>query len=108
MHGKELLQNLKQFLAQIQSEDEGYSADENHFKQIQDLHSDDCGCGCAGLEYSNTPEEKYADIDAVTDHAGGGVNGPKHPADLRVSQSHSLYNTLAQLEYEHGKHSNNI
>ena len=108
MHGKELLQNLTQFLAQIQTQDEGYSADENHFKQIQDLHSDDCGCGCAGKEYSNTPEEKYADIDAVTDHAGGGVNGPKHPADLRSNQSHSLYNTLAQLEYEHGKHSNNI
>lgn len=107
MHGLELLQNLKHFLAQIQNEEEGYSADENHFKQIQDLHSDDCGCGCmAGKEYSNTPEEKYADIDAVTDHAGGGVNGPKHPADLRVSQSHSLYNTLTQMEWERGKHSN--
>ena len=107
MHGLELLQNLKQFLAQIQNEEEGYSADENHFKQIQDLHSDDCGCGCmAGKEYSNTPEEKYADIDSVTVDAGGGVNGPKHPADLRVSQSHSLYNTLTQMEWERGKHSN--
>ena len=25
-----------------------------------------------------------ADIDAVTTNAGGGVNGPKHPADIRV------------------------
>ena len=107
MHGKELLQNLKHFLAQIQSEDEGYSADENHFKQIEDLHSDDCGCGCmAGKQYSNTPEEKYADIDSVTVDAGGGVNGPKHPADLRVSQSHSLYNTLTQMEWDRDKHRN--
>ena len=106
MQDKELLQKLSELIAQIQSKDEGYSADENHFKQIQDLHSDDCGCGCAGKEYSNTPEEKYADIDAVTDNAGGGVNGPKHPADLRTDQSHSLYNTLAQLEWERGKHRN--
>jgi hypothetical protein len=25
----------------------------------------------------------YADIDSVTKNAGGGVNGPKHPADIR-------------------------
>ena len=106
MQDKELLQKLSELIAQIQNEEEGYSADKNHFKQIEDLHSDDCGCGCAGKQYSNTPEEKYADIDAVTDHAGGGVNGPKHPADLRVSQSHSLYNTLTQMEWERGKHSN--
>jgi hypothetical protein len=78
MHGKELLQNLKHFLAQIQNEEEGYSADENHFKQIQDLHSDDCGCGCmAGKQYSNTPEEKYADIDAVTDWAKTSSGSPR-------------------------------
>jgi hypothetical protein len=33
---------------------------------------------------ANAPDEKYADIDAVTTLAGGGVNGPKHPADIRV------------------------
>lgn len=32
---------------------------------------------------SNSPNEQYADIDAVTTDAGGGVNGPKHPADIR-------------------------
>lgn len=32
---------------------------------------------------SNAPNEQYADIDAVTTDAGGGVNGPKHPADIR-------------------------
>jgi hypothetical protein len=35
-------------------------------------------------EYSNTPNEIVADVDAVTTLAGGGLNGPKHPADIRV------------------------
>ena len=34
-------------------------------------------------EYANEPQEMYADIDSVTKDAGGGVNGPKHPADIR-------------------------
>jgi len=33
---------------------------------------------------ANAPNEKYADIDSVTTLAGGGVNGPKHPADIRI------------------------
>lgn len=33
---------------------------------------------------SNAPNEVVADIEAVTTNAGGGVNGPKHPADIRV------------------------
>ena len=32
---------------------------------------------------ANTPDEKYADVDAVTKNMGGGPNGIKHPADLR-------------------------
>lgn len=59
-------------------------ADENHFKQIEDL------LGTGPTEYSNSPDEKYADITAVTTCAGGGVNGPKHPADIR-SDSVSMY-----------------
>ena len=34
-------------------------------------------------QYSNTPNEQYADVAAVTTQAGGGVNGPKHSADIR-------------------------
>jgi len=34
--------------------------------------------------YSNTPNEVIAPISAVTTDAGGGVNGPKNPADIRV------------------------
>jgi hypothetical protein len=33
---------------------------------------------------ANSPNEVVADIDSVTTLAGGGVNGPKHPADIRV------------------------
>jgi hypothetical protein len=33
---------------------------------------------------ANSPNEIVADIDSVTTDAGGGVNGPKHPADIRV------------------------
>ena len=33
---------------------------------------------------ANSPNEVVADVDAVTTLAGGGVNGPKHPDDIRV------------------------
>ena len=35
-------------------------------------------------EYANSPNEIVADIDAVTTDAGGGLNGPKHPHDIRI------------------------
>ena len=53
--------------------------DTNRFKQIMDLISKE-----RRGELENTPQEEYADITSVTIHAGGGVNGPKHPHDLRV------------------------
>jgi len=40
--------------------------------------------------YANEPSEQIADIDAVTVDAGGGVNGPKHPADIK-SNSLSMF-----------------
>jgi hypothetical protein len=33
---------------------------------------------------ANSPNEIVADVEAVTTDAGGGLNGPKHPADIRV------------------------
>ena len=47
------------------------------FKQILGLVSGE------GETYANTPDERISDIDSVTVDAGGGVNGPKHPADIR-------------------------
>lgn len=32
---------------------------------------------------SNAPNPQYAPVSAVTVDAGGGLNNPKHPADLR-------------------------
>lgn len=56
-----------------------HANDINHFKQIVDLHSQPEDCG----EYANSPNEKVASVDSVTIHAGGGLNGPKNPHDLR-------------------------
>ena len=51
----------------------------SRFKQIMAmLDSDSTG------PYSNTPNEIVADVDAVTTLAGGGMNAPKHPHDIRV------------------------
>lgn len=49
------------------------------FKQIVDLVSDER----TSADFANAPDEHIADIDSVTVDAGGGVNGPKHPADIR-------------------------
>jgi hypothetical protein len=57
----------------------GGDDDTSRFRQIFDLL--DKG---EVLPLSNTPNEKYATADAVTALAGGGVNGPKHPADIRI------------------------
>ena len=52
---------------------------DNRFRQILAmLNAESFG------EYANTPNEVVSDVDSVTTLAGGGVNGPKHPADLRV------------------------
>lgn len=46
--------------------------------------------GSGEVQYSNQPQERIAGIEAVTTDAGGGVNGPKHPADIRAD-SVSMY-----------------
>ena len=50
------------------------------FKQIAGLTTD-----AARPLIANAPDEKYADISAVTTNAGGGLNGPKNPADIKGS-----------------------
>lgn len=47
---------------------------------------------------ANAPEEAYADVAAVTTDAGGGVNGPSHPADIRVKDP-SPYEEETAEEY---------
>lgn len=48
--------------------------------------------------FENQPEEAYADVDAVTKDAGGGVNGPKDPADIRIKDP-SPYDKQTAEEY---------
>ena len=65
--------------------DEFYNDDVRRFKQIVDLADNG-----EQTEYSNTPKEEYADMDSVTTAAGGGMQTPKHPADIRGEQP-SIY-----------------
>ena len=60
-------------------------ADQNHFKQIFDILSSE-----RNQMYNNSPNAVVTGIEAVTTHAGGGWNGPKHPSDIR-SDSVSMY-----------------
>jgi len=52
---------------------------ESRFKQIVAMLSNRDSSG-----YENTPNEIVSGVDSVTKDAGGGLNGPKHPADIRV------------------------
>ena len=42
--------------------------------------------------YSNSPAETIEDIESVTTKAGGGINGSKHPSDIRGEHA-SMYPT---------------
>ena len=92
-----ILAQIQQIIRELDAIANVEAQDENHFKQIQDLQSDGC------TEYSNSPDEQYAGLESVTTDAGGGVNGPKHAADIRTD-SPSLYHYLTQMEHERGKH----
>ena len=66
-------------------EEEGFAPDDiRRFRQIVDL------ADTQSTEYPNTPKEEYADLSAVTTAAGGGMQTPKHPADIRGEQP-SIY-----------------
>jgi hypothetical protein len=66
---------------------QGYCDDDlARFKQIAGIVSEPGEMS----PLSNSPNEKIADISAVTVDAGGGINGPKHPHDLRVKDP-SMY-----------------
>lgn len=42
------------------------------------------------VAYDNSPQPRVQDLASVTTAAGGGLNGPKNPADIR-SDSVSMY-----------------
>ena len=97
MDTSELIKRLLGVIDEYQQVNE--PVDDNHFRQIEDLTDDDR----SECEPANAPNEQYADIESVTTHAGGGVNGPKHAADLRTD-SPSLYHYLTQVEHDRGQH----
>jgi hypothetical protein len=91
MRATDIIRGLLDILDQIDHTTDSTPSQPNNqddttrrFLQITDLHS------TASLQVANAPQEAYADITAVTTAAGGGVNGPKNPADLH-SNSISMY-----------------
>jgi hypothetical protein len=85
MRAAELLRHFADIIDQSEQNQEGQISplskgdDVNRFKQVMDLVSSE-----HEPEYANEPSEEYAGIESVTTNAGGGMNGPKHPHDLRV------------------------
>lgn len=70
-----------------QPQDETSLDDESRrFEQIQDLQTPE------PQGFANQPQERVSDVSAVTTAAGGGMNGPKHPADLRVKDASAYVN----------------
>jgi hypothetical protein len=72
------------------------STGDRRMNQIKDLIPDD-DCGCT-TEYSNSPNEQYADIEAVTVDAGGGMHEPKAPEDIRGEHGSLFRDYLARAE----------
>ena len=67
-------------------EEEAFAPDDiRRFRQIVDLADNG-----EPTEYTNTPKEEYAALDAVTSKAGGGWQAPKDPADIK-GEHPSLY-----------------
>jgi len=55
-----------------------YDDETRRMSQIDDLQ----GCD-SDAAYANEPNERVSDITVVTTQAGGGMQEPKHPADIR-------------------------
>ena len=90
MRATDLIRNILDLVDQVetgettsteepQTSAEFYDDEARRFNQIKDLLTKDL----AGT-YANSPVEVTASIEAVTTDAGGGLNGPKHPADIRA------------------------
>ncbi len=83
----DILDQVEEPTAQPDDTPQGYCDDDlARFKQIAGIVSEPGEMSVL----ANSPNERVADIDAVTVDAGGGVNGPKHPHDIRVKDP-SMY-----------------
>lgn len=80
MRATELIRALLDVIDQKEDHQRYTQDDEDaRFEQILDLLQ-----GNNEMPLANSPNERVADVDSVTTLAGGGVNGPKHPDDIRV------------------------
>lgn len=75
MNPVELIKKILQALDQQEQEKDLPNANRMH--QIDDVNQKTV------TQYSNSPDERYSTVDKVTTKAGGGINYPKHPADIR-------------------------
>ena len=81
MRATEIIRDLLDLIDKVedQSPAEQHQDDEQRrMDQIADLQ----GCD-TDATYQNEPDEKVGDITVVTTRAGGGMQEPKHPADIR-------------------------
>lgn len=88
MRAHEIIRGVLDLIDQIESNQgveqeeptaaEYYDDESRRMNQIKDLIPSEQGV------YDNSPVVATASITSVTTDAGGGVNGPKHPADIRA------------------------
>lgn len=90
MRASEIIRTVLDLIDEIESQDNdteieinlgvaNNTEEERKLAQISDLLSHD-----DVKQYSNSPRERVAKIDAVTTGAGDGWMGPKNPSDLRA------------------------
>ena len=88
MRATDIIRNVLDLIDQVDTKEQEPKAEikvtpsdgeESRFKQIVAMLSNRESGG-----YENTPNEIVSSVDSVTTDAGGGLNGPKHPADIRV------------------------
>jgi len=93
MRASEIIRGVLDLIDQIDANQEAAQpeqevrtgVDDNRFKQILDFVTTQ-----RNQQYDNSPAEVMATSKSVTIDAGGGVNGPKNPADIK-SNSISMY-----------------
>lgn len=76
-------------------DDEMGSEEQRRMNQIKDLMPNPSDIPPV---LSNSPDEKIADIEAVTTDAGGGMNEPKHPADIRGEHGSMFRDYLSKVQ----------
>ena len=81
MRATEIIRGVLDLIDKIDQQDSAEKSyePESRFKQIFAMISNK-----SQGNYANTPNEIVSNVNSVTTDAGGGVNGPKHPADIRV------------------------